>query len=398
VRTSIATGILIAVVLLMTQVRAADGPVKPPAASEWVKIEAGTGAMQLDGTLRLSWALGGPEELKALGLRLTLEHRIETDFQGRAKSAWRVTGLRGALVPDGREHLRWQPPAGPAVKFESAKIGRALGAAGAARWLIRVTAQGDYEIRAPEGGGWRYAHGALVSAEHPALGNLQFVTTGALVREIRQADAAVSAHPLVRASYDSAGRITELVWGAGAEQRLTWSEAGELQSWRRADGTEIGFGYEAGLLVEVREPGKAARRLAWAENPGHARGDSRWAAPVHLAADGEDAYGYALSAKGFTLRRDERATGRRTLTIFNPRRRWVEQRVGDETRRVWFRKSGAGGMALERIEDGAGTVLEAYRYDARGQLVGVRRKGEAESTLAYDESGRLMALESIATP
>ena len=375
---------------------AAESP-KPPApakpVSRWVEIEAATGAMALDGTLRLNFSLGEAAELKALGLVPELRHTVETDAYGCARSAWQARGLQSSLVPVGRERLRWRAFSGETVEFKRAIIDRAFSGAGQAQWLIREISNAGHEIRAGDGRTWRFQAGLPVGVDDPALGTFSMFTQGALATEIRRLDALPGAPPLLRAAYETSGRLLALTVGASNEQRFVWDAAGQLRSWQRADGQTVRFSYRDGLLVSVAEPNQVERRLAWAENPGHARGDSRWAAPVHLAVDGATGYDYTLSAAGFTLRRRPSDGGTEVITIFNPRRRRVEQRQGKTAMIVTFRGGTAGRGALEKIETEAGEVLEAYRYDARGQLIGVSRQGEPDRVLSYDENGRVMALE-----
>jgi YD repeat-containing protein len=165
-----------------------------------------------------------------------------------------------------------------------------------------------------------------------------------------------------------------------------------LTAWCRADGTEAVFGYEKGLLVEVRETGKLSVKYSWQENPGADRGDSKWPALVHVSADNTHDYTYDLTSKGVVLGVRTRTTGKTTTSVFNPLRRRIEQCTDGATYLVVFSEATAAYGALERIES-EGEVLEAYGYDERGQLIGVKRKGEPERVLTYDENGRLLALD-----
>ncbi|MFZ5495406.1 MAG: hypothetical protein ACOZE5_08730 [Verrucomicrobiota bacterium] len=359
--------------------------------TQWTQIEAALGQVNLDGTLRLSFSLGASIALKQLGIRFELEHRIETDADGRARSEWRVRGLQSSLAPVGPTQLRWQPLAGASVKFDRAKIGRRLADAGSARWLIRESVPGEYEIRSLDGRAWRYRQGVLVSAEHPALGQLRFSTQGAWITQIEQTDTPAGKPPLLQARYDDCGRLVSWQAGAGKSQQPTWDEDGHLSAWRRADGSEVRFAYRANLLGEIIESGKPPQLFIWRENPGYGRGDSRWAAPVHLASDGAASYSCKLTSKGLVLQRTELAGEAVTTTTFNPRRRRLSQETGGFNFLVVFRRGG-GGTTLDRIEIG-GEVIEKYVHDEQGRLVSIQRHGEAERTLSYDEAGRLMALE-----
>jgi YD repeat-containing protein len=378
-----------------TPLRAEETKAWSPQSPAWAQIEVALGSVGLDGTLRLSYPLVDSDELKALGLRCALVHAIEQDASGRARTVWRFTGLQSYLVPEGRDKLRWQLPGSAIVRFERAKIGRALAEAGSPRWLIRESAPGDYEIRALDGRAWRYAQGLLVAAEHPALGKIRFDTQGGLIREIRRADVTGGAALLLRAEYDNDAHVVMLTVGPTSRHAFIWDDAGQLVVWRRNDGTETKFAYRDGLLAEVAILGQPALRFAWAENPGWRRGDSKWPASVHLAADGRNDYSYNLTSSGLVSRVRERASGEETVTVFNPLRSRLEQRSGNETRVVWFRKNSAGRGALQHIEKGTGEVLEDYRYDQHGQLVAIKRQSEPERALSYDESGRLMSLQEI---
>jgi len=419
-----------------TPVQAEEKKAWSPQSPAWAQIEAALGSVELDGALRLSYPLADSDELKALGLHCALVHAIEKGADGQVRTVWHFTGLQSYLVPEGRDKLRWQPPGGTIVRFERARIGRALAEAGSPGWLIRESTTGDYEIRALDGRAWRYVQGVLVTAEHPALGEIRFATQGGFIREIRLADATGDAALLLRAEYDDNAQVVHLAVGPTNRHSFVWNEAGQLIAWRRTDGAETKFAYRDGLLEEVAISGQPAQRFIWAENPGWRRGDSKWPAPVHLASDGRNDYTYDLTSKGLVirvrgrslareihtqgestvgaaLRRDEAGNrginpllqpetshrlfglGDETVTVFNPVRSRLEQRRGNETRVVWFRKNSAGRGALQRIENGAGEVLENCRYDARGQLLAIIRKGEPERMVTYDEAGRLMALDEV---
>jgi len=366
------------------------------APSRWMQIEAATGLMNLDGTLRLSFSLGESDVFRQLGLRVELEHRIETDATGQARSDWRVRGLHSSLAPSDREQLRWLPLAGTVVKFERRKILRAFSAAGSSRWLIRESAPGLHDIRSPDGRIWCYDQGCLASAQHPVVGPLRFSTQGALITRIERLDAGSGDSVLLQAMYDDNGRLLSCRIGQDGVQYLEWDTEGHLAAWRRSDGNVVRFAYHEGLLTRIDEPGKQARNLSWQRNPGFGRGDSRWPAPVHLASDGTDDYTYDLTSKGFVMEKKMREREGITTTTFNPRRHRLEQENGGLKYLVIFRPS-EGATALERIEIG-GEVIERYLYDVVGQLIGIQRLGEPERMLSYDESGRLMTLQERSVP
>ena len=337
--------------------------------TRWTQIEAAIGQVNLDGTLRLSFPLvADGSGLKQLGIPFELEHCVEADAFGRARSVWRVKGLQSCLVPADRDKLRWQPLAGGTIRFERQKIGRALTNAGSSLWLIRESATGDYEIRSFDGRAWRYSQGLLVGCEHPAMGALQFTTQGAWITQIHQAEAAAGEAPLLQARYDESGRLISWQTGVEKSQRLTWNEDGQLTQWQRADGSEVQLTYRDNLLSRIQETGKPPQDFRWQENPGYERGDSRWAAPVHLDSDGANTYTYNLTSKGFVLQRTEFGSGAVTTTTFNPRRRRLSQQAGGFNFLVVFR-SGAGGTSLGRIELN-GEVVEKYGKRPAGDLIG----------------------------
>lgn len=376
----------------------AEGKTEPAwQQSQWTQIEKAIGAMNLDGTLRLSFPLGTSPALKQLGLRMELEHCIEVDANGQACSDWRVKGLHSSLVPAGRKQLRWQPLSGPMVSFESAKITRALSPAGPSRrWLIRESGPSDYDIRSLDGRAWHYEHGSLTYAEYPALGQIRFSIQGTAITQVTQTDAPINDPPLLRVSYNENGRMTSCQVGEGMVQRLEWNKEGQLVSWQRGDGNEVRFAYQDGLLNSVMESDKPPRHFAWQKNPGFGRGDARWPASVHLVSDGADEFSYEFTSAGFVLGKKEAKTGNIVRTLFNPRRRRLEQ-LNDGFKFVVKFRGNDGGTALERIEVG-GKTLERYVYDEYGQLTGLQRAGEPERKIGYDESGRLMTLEEKSEP
>jgi len=357
--------------------------------SLWTQIEAATGSMNLDGTLRLRFSLGTNATLKQLGLRLELEHQVETDATGRARSRWWLRGWQSSLAPEGRDRLRWQPLFGAPVRFERGKIARSLSNAGSQRWLIRESDPDSYDIRNLQGQAWHYEQGRLVGAEFAALGQWRFSTRGTWITRIARSDAAESP-PLLQGSYDENGRLSSCQIEGDGVQRFTWNHDGQLVGWYRGDKGEVRLVYRDGLLSGLEEIGKPSRRFEWTKNPGAERGDARWAAPVHLVSDEANEYGYGLTSRVFVMRRKELTKGAVTTTTFNPRRRRVTQENGGFNFLVVFRSSGSV-TALERIEVN-GEVAERYVYDDRGQLTGLQRSGEPERRLSYDESGRVMAL------
>lgn len=387
----------------LTRLMAAEGNLdskRPLIASRyWSQIESGLGSMNLSGTLRLTYELDQSQPLKMLGLRLTLEHVVEAGPNGQACSIWRVTGLRSFLVPADRGHLRWQPLAGPSVWFEKAKISRALNEAGSSRWLIREAVDNEFEIRSLDGRSWKYNRGILTKAQHPALGELYFITQGGLLHDMHAVDALSGAASLLTVKYDDSARPVSLILGGKELHRFEWNAAGQLTAWRQIGKSPTLFRYFEGLLTEVEESGRVLQHYSWTVNPGYRRGDSRWPAPVHLASDRTSDYSYKQSSKGFILSRRDRSAVETTTTIFNPRRRQLKQSAGDSSIIATFRRgTKLDRMGLERIASGDGDILEEYRYDEKGQLVGLKRRGEPERQLSYDDLGRLMALDESATP
>jgi len=367
----------------------------PTPSRQWPELEKAMGNVNMNGVLRLSYPLGEGKALQTLGLHCSLEHTIEVDGRGCVRSRWLITGLKTLLAPSDRQHLLWQPLFGPPVSFMRSKIGHSLNEAGASHWLIREAALNVYEIKALDGRSWRYEAGVLTSVEHPALGILKVVMRGGLLCELRATDAASDAPAWLAAKYDQAGRLESITLAGVGTHSFVWDSNGQLLTWKRAAGGQVEFEYQQGLISSIKEPDKDVKRYSWAENPGHERGDSRWRWPVHLASDEAHAYRYELSHKGFVLSCSDNASGRETVSIFNPRLHRLVQRRNGETIIVTFHGSSGNTSALQRIENDQGEILEDYQYDERGLLVGVKRKGELDRSFSYDEDGRLMALDEM---
>jgi len=372
--------------------------------TRWTEIEARLGEMQLDGSLKYRVSLGGSAGLVSLGIRLSVEHVITTDENGGARSGWRFWGLQTSLVPSGHKLLRWKSPMGLTVDFERARIGPAFSHAGARavdQWLIRETSAGCYEIHSPEGVSWRYESGRLVEIEHPALGKLCVSTQGGWITRIEPSEAVEGAGSLLEAAYSDDGHLLKLQVGDQAEQEFTWNE-GQLIAWRNAAGETLSWSYVDGLLSQISEPGRPAREVRWRENEGFGRGDSRWPLPVHLAAVDNEHYHYALTSRGFVLTREtcleDRVRAWVLRTRFNPLRYRLEQWGNGESLVVTFRKHSPGRGAVERIETANGEVLEEYRYDREGRLIGVRKQGELPLDFHYDDLGRLIEVEGEPVP
>ena len=370
-------------------------PNQPIGASPyWAQIETGLAGINLNGTLRLTYTLGESQLLQTLGVHLTLEHIVGVNAYGHAYSTWRINGLRSLISSADRTHLCWQPLAGASVFFEKGKIGRALGDAGDRRWLIREVGDYEYEIRALDARSWRYKQGYLITAEHPILGQIHFLTQGGLVREIRVVDAEPNSPAPVTADYDENARLITLTLSGQSAQRFEWNAEGQLVAWHKSEKNVVKFGYCDGLLVEVAETDKLPQRISWAENLDYGRGDSRWAWPVHLASDESNEYSYKLSAKGFVISRRNRLSQAETVTIYNPRRHRIEQINGTSVLVVTLHKTTSGQSAgIETVTTGTGEILEEYHYDESGHVLSRKRRGEPTRTLSYDESGRLMGLE-----
>jgi|GEM_PF-1243109 len=370
------------------------------AMTRWTEIEAAMGEMQLDGSLKYRISLGSSEALRLLGIRLSVEHTIDTDEAECARSGWQFSGLQTSLVPLGREHLRWKSPMGAVVDFERTKIGAAFshaGAKGAVQWLIRKTAESGYEIHSPEGVSWYYEAGQLVRIEHPVLGELRITTQGGWITRIAHSEPAGKLS-LLEAAYSDDGHLLNLRIGEQAEQEFTWNGS-DLVSWRNADGELVRWSYRDGILSQISEVGQLAREIRWRENKGFGRGDSRWALPVHLAAVDEVNYSYALTSRGFVLMRETGCAGDvgggvvSVRTRFNPLRYRLEQWAVGEELVVTFRSRSPGRGAVERIETVHGAVLEEYRYDNEGRLIGVRKLGDPPLDFKYDDLGRLIEVE-----
>lgn len=372
---------------------AADETGWSPVSPAWAKIEENLGSVTLDGTLKLNVRIGEPDVLKRLGVRCALIHRIEPDHAGAARSVWRFSGLQSDLVPEGREHFRWRPLSGASVRFARATIERAFSQIGEARWAIRQSAADEFEIRGHEGQIWRYARGLLVAVRHPQIGEINFNYRQGLLREIILDQSDGKTERLLEITRDRSARIVAIANGAHEAHVFAWGVSGQLISYGRPDQTETQYEYQENRLSKITGADRSSQNFNWKENSGANRGDSKWPALVHLSRDGIRDYECTLSAAGIRLWSRDRDSGQEVLTVFNPRLRQLKQSIGRDIRVVFFRNESGGSGNLQRIETGDGEVLEEYRYDQRGKLVSILRKGDSERTLRYDEDGRIIALD-----
>gem|GEM_PF-5104360 len=159
---------------------------------------------------------------------------------------------------------------------------------------------------------WEYEAGRLVRIEHPELGALRVETQGAWVMRIERDSAdegrAGRAAPLLQARYSDAGHLLALPIGAGRVQSFTWY-AGQLVAWESESGECVRWHYETQLLSEIAEASGRQRRIRWGANKAVDGWDSRWRAPLHLAAvrgdgESEEESRYALTWRGFVLERE----------------------------------------------------------------------------------------------
>jgi YD repeat-containing protein len=342
----------------------------------WQRVLAGLGSIGLDGTLRLRYSLGETRELNLLGIHCVLEHRIEEDAFGNARSVWRVRALQSSLAPGARDELLWRRPGGTAVRFSRRRLGRFLVETEGGRSVVRQDGPEVAEVWSPDGVVWRYLNGILVGAELPARGTLRVESRGGVIARIDSDDSRPGEPELLHAEFDALSRLTDLKIGALPAHSFRWNESGQLVGWRRGDGSEFRFEYRDGLLVGIGGPGRSARRFSWKPNAGAARGDSLWPAPVHLATDDANTFSYGLSARGFIIDVHQAAPGGDRRVVFNPVRRRLEYRGSREKLVVTFLPGTAGRSPVGQVEDGCGGLLESYRYGADGRVLAVTRRSE----------------------
>lgn len=364
-----------------------DPPTVALEAAAWTRLAERLGSVGLDGTLQREYPLHDDTLLRELGFDCVLRHMLVLDGRGKARSTWRIPALHSQLVPDGRDHLRWQSPDGMSVRFERKKIARTLSVAGApAPWRIRKLPNGDHEIRADDGRWWRYHRGALQSFGHPLRGEFLVSARGGLIETIWSRNDSAPEDPYLYVQYDESGQPALFVLG-GCRHLFEWNDDGELMGWTDGKGTTVNFSYRSGLLCGISGPGSADESFRWGENRGWEHGDSRWPAPVHLRSDGVRIYRCTLSQAGLSIHVRRMPGGDGSTTIFNPQRETVEQISGDEHLKVWFTRAG-NRKRLERVERADGKLLEQYEYDSQGRLERVERLGAVPITLTYDALGR----------
>lgn len=319
------------------------------------RIASRFGGIHLDGTANLDFDIDEPEALRDFGMRFQLRHRIELDAYGRPRSQWWVSGIQTSLVPAGANCLRWTGLNGRQVLFEREEGARQFVAEGTKEWLIGTDrSSGLCEVRSRSGRRWRYAGGMVTAEEDPEMGRLRFETDGAFIREISRSGPP-GGGPLMRGGYDTLGRLTTLTFGRDRTERFVWNDDGELTAWMRADGVRLTFAYSRGIVCGIDRNGRRFKTLRWEENRGWRRSDSRWLAPVHLAADSDYDYGYGISEAGYriTVRKAGVGIGE---AIYNPRENLVVQ--SDERRDsvTWEIDRADGGIRIIEIEGRGGAM------------------------------------------
>lgn len=363
----------------------------------WTEIQRNLDGIQPDGLPSLRFTLGESNELKIIGINLELVHDIEVDAYGRPRSIWLITNLQSSLSSGGRDSFIWKPVTGGNINFDMKGIQHKLTKSDDGNWYIRKLASGDYEIRSLDGHTWKYKKGVLIGGEHPLFGALNFTTLGAKLCSIKRRDDS-QAKPLIEVVYDAGAHPISLRIGTDEANLFNWDEAGYLTSWKGAKGKTVTFTYNNGLLASVTESGKQTRLFSWSENKGYERWGTLWRAPVHLTSDDDSNYKYIFRHKGFIITRTQKADAKEIVTIFNPRRKRLEQHTGKMEYIVTFCTQANKSMIPQRIEDGKGEVLEEYQYNDRGLLISIKQEGKPEQKLVYDDSDRLMDIVQVKSP
>ncbi len=305
-----------------------------------------------------------------------------------------ITNLRSSLAPGDRGVLVWKPLMGGIITFDGKRIKPKLTRSDDGNWYIRRLDSGDYEIRSLDGRTWHYTKGVLTAGRHPLIGALSFTTLGAKVCSISRFDEP-SSNPFLEVCYDTEANPIRLRIGSNEANTFRWDKSGRLLSWEGAGGKTTIFTYNNGLLASVAESGKPTRSFTWAENKGYDRWGALWKAPVHLSSDDDSTYKYKFRHKGFIIHRKQKSSGKEIVSIFNPRRMRFEQRTDKTEFIVSFCSQVNNPMALRRVENGKGEILEEYLYNDRGMLEVIRQNGKPEHRLDYDDSDRLMDLIQV---
>lgn len=366
----------------------------PPSYSKHLReIERNMGLVRPNGLPDLEFPIETSDILELLGVRLGLRHVIISDAYGNYRSTWKISGLQSALTPRARGKLVWTQLSSQSITFDIDDIGPSLSHAGQTNWLIRKPSAMRYDIRAPDGRIWRYLNGYIETIRHPLLGEVKFDTRGAMVRRIHPPTSLVGEAPLLKVTYDTFGRPRSLAVGERVVSIFEWSDRQQLSLWQSSESGRVTFSYKEGLLTKVVTPNVATRWFKWAINGGHERGDSRWPAALHLAEDNENCYSYTLSHEGYRIARFDKDSGFESVTLFNPRRQRLEQKIGQSRLIASFISLDDRTTVLSKIEDGEGQILEQYTYDELGRLVGIERRGEPKQRLSYSQSGRLISVE-----
>ncbi|MFP4203530.1 MAG: hypothetical protein ACLFS4_04275 [Opitutales bacterium] len=145
--------------------------------------------------------------------RIELQHRRNDEGQGSDSviSSWHVPFLFTYAAPEGRKHLNWIRPGGSVERFENKQIEKRAPDHLVETWTaVSDGTAGNYQFFGRDGTIYTYEQGQIRSLELPDGREFQFDTDGPRITQIRQRGANV---PLIKADYDSAGQLTDLLIG-----------------------------------------------------------------------------------------------------------------------------------------------------------------------------------------
>jgi hypothetical protein len=284
------------------------------------KVLNGLGSIALDGTLSLSYDLGG-SELRLLGARYQLVHAISLDEFGQPQSEWIFDGLKCFLAMDDEGFVVLVLPARSPLRLSD--NGKNQPARPNSNWN---TFWPECDISTSDGITWHFSRGLLRAVRSPILGQLTVETKGGLISKVSTVADGIRPHVLLDAEYDRNMHLVRLLLGDAPPNQFSWNRDGQLSKWIHPDGTESIFTYNSRLLVELKNPNGETQHFRWAKNRGANRSDSRWNTPVHLAAMNLETYSYELTSLGFLISRNIYGRERtRIWTLYNPRTHQLQQ-------------------------------------------------------------------------
>jgi hypothetical protein len=375
-----------------------------PKPARWVPPNAEQamilGHCQVDGGLHWSFALGFIDLGGGLRLSLQLIHGLEISSERKARSVWRVSGLRTFIAPSDRTHLLWLSPTSVRIEINRQNVGPHFTSIGHGSWEIRELGPGNWDLKDSDRGIWCYRHGALKEVVMASGYHVRVESHGGCIDSFRVDRDAKVLHA-VTANYDACGRIIGIIC-SGVSHRFSYNgRTDALVEWTEQEqGKPVAvtsFSYSDGLLEEIHPAAGVIIPFRWATVKDARRADQLWPLPVQLIEDDRFIYEHQLRQEGFVLIAYPKLAGPTEETVFNPRRGRIVRRRDGQTIDVLTIGIRVGQRDLGRVntvEDGAGRVIQRLFYSNGGLLERLelpQEPGGLPILFSYDKMGHMTA-------